>query len=55
MLVEEKTEYQVKQFLPSVAFDIETSHLFYFVKQMTGFYMKRNAGLKRVKQKLTFN
>ena len=32
----------------NVAFDIETSHLFCRAKQMTGFYIKRNTGLKRV-------
>ena len=37
-------------FQPSVAFHIETSHLFCRVKKMTGFYIKRNAGLKWVKQ-----
>ena len=31
-------------FQPSVAFDIETSHLIYTANQMTGFYMKCNAG-----------
>ena len=31
-----------------VAFHIETSHLFWSTKQMTGFYMKRNTGMKRV-------
>ena len=36
-------------FKPSVAFHIETSHLFCKAKQMAGFYMKRNAGLKLVK------
>ena len=34
---------------PNVAFHIETSHLFCFAKQVTGFYMKRNTGLKWVK------
>ena len=29
-------------------FHIETSHLFCATKQMTGFYMKRNTGLKVV-------
>ena len=36
-------------FQPSVAFYIETSHLFCKAKQMTGFYMKRNTGMKWVK------
>ena len=31
---------------------IETSHLIYNVKQMTGFYMKRNTGLKWLKETL---
>ena len=35
-------------FQPSVAFYIETSHLFCFVKQIAGFYMERNTGLKCV-------
>ena len=38
--------------LHSIAFYIETSHLFCFAKQMTGFYMKRNTGLKWVKSNL---
>ena len=33
-------------FQPSVAFYIETSHLFCSAKEMTGFYMKCNTGLK---------
>ena len=32
-------------FQPSVAFNTETSHLFCYPIQMTGFYMKRNTGL----------
>ena len=36
----------VQPFQPSVAFHIETSHLFCSAKQMTGFYMKHNTGLK---------
>ena len=40
------------QFQPTVAFLIETSHLFCPVKQMTGFYMKRNSCLKLVECKL---
>ena len=39
---------ELNQFQPSVAFHIETSHLFCRAKQMTGFYMKRNTGLKWV-------
>ena len=34
----QKTEHV----LASIAFHIETSHLFYRAKQMTGFYMKHN-------------
>ena len=42
------------QFLPSVVFHIEISRLFCLAKQMTGFYMKRNTGLKWVKpQRMT--
>ena len=36
-------------FQPSVVFHIKTSHLFCSAKQMTGFYMKHNTGLKWVK------
>ena len=36
-------------FQPSVAFHIETSHLFCSGKQMTDFYIKRNNGLKLIK------
>ena len=32
-------------FQPIVAFNIETSHLFYRAKKVTGFYMKRSTGL----------
>ena len=35
-------------FQPSIAFHIEASDLFCSAKQMTSFYMKRNAGLKWV-------
>ena len=44
----------INPFQPSVPFDIETSHLFCSVKQMTGFYMKRNTGLKWVKGLMNF-
>ena len=40
--------HTVNLFQPSVAFLIETSHLFCRAKQITGFYMKRNTGLKWV-------
>ena len=36
-------------FQPSAAFHIETSHLFCSVKQMTGFFIKSNTGLKWLK------
>ena len=35
---------------PIVAFHIETNHLFCRANQLAGFYMKRNTGLKSVKQ-----
>ena len=38
----------INPFQPNVLFHIETSHLFCRLKQMTGFYMKRNTGLKYV-------
>ena len=38
----------INPFQPSVAFHIETSHLFCVGKKMTGFYMKCNTGLKQV-------
>ena len=36
-------------FQPSVAFHIETSHWFYFAREMTGSYMKFNTMLNWVK------
>ena len=39
-------------FQPSVAFHIETSHLFSSVKQMTGFYIKCNIGLEWVNSEI---
>ena len=36
----------VNPFQTNVALHIETSHLFCRAKLMTGFYMKRNIGLK---------
>ena len=36
-------------FQPSIAFHMETSHLFCSTKQVTGFCMKTNTGLKWVK------
>ena len=41
-------------FQPSVSFHIETNHLVYNANQMIGFYMKCNAGLKRVKGKFCY-
>ena len=38
----------ISPFQPSIAFHIETSHLFWKTKQLTGFYMKRNTGMKLV-------
>ena len=40
---------RINPFQPSATFHIETSHLFFSPKQMTGFYMKCNTGAKRVK------
>ena len=42
------TDMQFHPFQPSAVLCIETSHLFWFVNQMTCFYMKRNTGLKWV-------
>ena len=42
------TPPRIKLFQPSAAFHIETTHLFCCAKQMTGFYMKCNTGLKLV-------
>ena len=39
----------VNPYRPSVVFHIETSHLFCRAKEMTGFYIKHNTGLKWVK------
>ena len=44
-----QSQKRVNPFLPNVAFDIETNHLICKAKQMTGFYIKRNTGLKWVK------
>ena len=40
---------QFNPFQPSIAFHIETSHLFCRANQVTGFYIKHNTGLKWVK------
>ena len=40
------TNKDINPFQHSVAFHMETSHLFCSAKQMTGFYMKHNTGLK---------
>ena len=45
---------RLNPFQPSVTFHIETNNLFYFAKQMIGFYMKRNTGLKLVFLKLFY-
>ena len=42
----------INPFKPSVTFLIETSHLFCSAKQMTGFFVKRNTGLKWVKKRM---
>ena len=34
----------INPFQHSIAFHIETIHLFYFAKQMTAFYMERKLG-----------
>ena len=39
---------RVNPFQPSVVFHIEISHLFCKAKQVTGFYIKCNTGLKWV-------
>ena len=41
--------HNLKSFQLSVAFHIETGHLFCSTKQMTAFYIKRNTGLKWIK------
>ena len=40
--------YYINQFLQSVAFHIETSHLFHSANQTAGFYMNSNTRLKWV-------
>ena len=40
---------------PSIAFHIESSHLFCCAKQVTGFYMKRNTGMKWVNSRIGLN
>ena len=42
-------QFSLNPFQLSVAFHIETSHLFCTEKQMTGFYVKRNPEVKCVK------
>ena len=46
MLLLRITFWKINSFQPSVAFHLETIHLFCWVKQMTGFYMKCNIVLK---------
>ena len=41
-------------FQSSVAFHIQVSHLFFSAKQMAGFYIKRNTGLKWVHENAPF-
>ena len=43
------SQNRVNPFQLSVMFHVEASHVFYRAKQMTGFYMKRNTGVKWVK------
>ena len=50
--IKKKQEIWVNEYQPSVAFHIETSHLFRRVNQMSGFYIKRNTGLNWVNLKL---
>ena len=40
--------YHIDLFRHSVAFHVETSHLICISNQITGFYMKCNAGLKYI-------
>ena len=40
---------RINPFQQSVAFHIETNLLIFNARKMTGFYMKRNTGLNRVK------
>ena len=42
----------INLFQPSIAFHTETSYLFCWAKQMTGFYMKCNTGPKWVSLQL---
>ena len=42
------SKYGFNPFQLNVAFHVETSHFFYRKKQMTGFCMERNIGLKCV-------
>ena len=39
----------INPFQPSLAFHVETKTSDWFAKQMTGFYMKCNTGLKWIK------
>ena len=56
-LIDKKKTYDpvIKLFQPSVIFHIETTHLFCYVKQMTGFYMKCNTTLKWINEGLKCN
>ena len=46
-------KFAINSFQSSVVFRVEASHLFCRVKQMTGFYMKPNIGLKWVNMELS--
>ena len=48
LLIFDKVRNRLDPFQSSVAFHIETSHLFCSVKQMTGFCMKHKPGRKMV-------
>ena len=48
LLIFNKVRNRLDPFQSSVAFHIDTSHLFCSAKQMTGFCMKHNPGLKLV-------
>ena len=48
LLIFNKVRNRLDPFQSSVAFHIDTSHLFCSAKQMTGFCMKHNPGLKSV-------
>ena len=47
--------HKINPFQPSVAFHVETSHLFSSAKQMPGFHMERSTGQKWFKGTAHFN